>query len=114
MARWQPVTVGDVAFTVAHLLHVPNSPASCGSYVSIIARTEVIGPLTIRLHMKVPKQNQTIHFALIGIVSCKRGEGANTQDYNSGKPVTGTGPYRFTRFIAGDRVEMARNDACWG
>ena len=109
-----PFTADDVAFTVARVPHVPNSPASYGSYISVIARTEVIDPLTIRFHMKVPAPNQPIDFALIGIVSRKHGEAASTQDYNSGKAMIGTGPYRFARYIPGDRVEMTRNDAWWG
>ena len=109
-----PFTADDVAFTIARVPHVPNSPGGYGSYLSVIARTEVIDPLTIRLHMKAPAPNQPIDLALIGIISRKHGEGASTQDYNAGTAMVGTGPYRFARYLPGDRVEMTRNDAWWG
>ena len=48
------------------------------------------------------------------IVSKKHGEGARTQDYNSGKAAIGTGPYKLVKFTPGDRIEFARNDAYWG
>ena len=109
-----PFTADDVAFTIARVPHVPNSPASYGSYVSVVTKTEVIDPLTIRVHTKGPAPNQPIDLALIGIISRKHGEAAATQDYNAGKAVIGTGPYRFARYLPGDRVEMTRNDSWWG
>src|SRR5438552_1902742 len=35
-------------------------------------------------------------------------------DFDSGKAMVGTGPFKFVRFARGDRVELARNDAYWG
>jgi peptide/nickel transport system substrate-binding protein len=52
--------------------------------------------------------------ATIMIVSKKHGEGATTQDYNSGKAAIGTGPFKLAKFTPGDRIEFARNDAYWG
>ena len=107
-------TADDVAFSLARAPSVPNSPGGFGGFLRAIARVEVIDPLTIRLHMKAPSPNQPNDLATVAIISRKHGAGAATEDYNSGKAMIGTGPYRFTRFIAGDRVEMARNDSWWG
>jgi peptide/nickel transport system substrate-binding protein len=48
------------------------------------------------------------------IISRKNGEGAKTEDYNSGKAAIGTGPYKYSKFVPGDRIEFVRNDDYWG
>jgi peptide/nickel transport system substrate-binding protein len=48
------------------------------------------------------------------IVSRKAAAGALAGDFDSGKAMIGTGPFRFLRFARGDRVELERNDAYWG
>jgi peptide/nickel transport system substrate-binding protein len=48
------------------------------------------------------------------IVSKKAATGARPEDFDSGRAMIGTGPYRFARFARGDRVELARNDRYWG
>jgi len=48
------------------------------------------------------------------IVSKKAADGARPEDFDSGKAMVGTGPFRFVRFARGDRVELARNDRYWG
>jgi len=39
---------------------------------------------------------------------------ASTADFNTGRTVNGTGPYRFVEFVPGDRIVLQRNDAYWG
>jgi peptide/nickel transport system substrate-binding protein len=48
------------------------------------------------------------------IVSKKAAAGARPEDFDSGKAMVGTGPFRFVRYARGDRVELARNDKYWG
>jgi peptide/nickel transport system substrate-binding protein len=48
------------------------------------------------------------------IVSRKAAARSGPEDFDSGKAMVGTGPFRFVRFARGDRVELARNDAYWG
>jgi peptide/nickel transport system substrate-binding protein len=48
------------------------------------------------------------------IVSRKAASRAGLEDFDSGKAMIGTGPFRFARFARGDRVELARNDDYWG
>jgi peptide/nickel transport system substrate-binding protein len=49
----------------------------------------------------------------IFIVSKRAAAGAATEDFNSGKAMVGTGPFRFVSFKRGDRVELARHDGYW-
>jgi peptide/nickel transport system substrate-binding protein len=49
----------------------------------------------------------------IFILSKRAAAGASGEDFNSGKAMVGTGPFRFVSFRRGDRVELARHDAYW-
>ena len=52
--------------------------------------------------------------ASITILPKSVAETAKTEDFNSGKAMIGTGPYRYAEYVAGDRVVLKRNDAYWG
>src|ERR1700754_4428094 len=47
-------TAEDVAFSIARAPNVPNSPSSFSQYTKLIASTEVVDPLTIRITTKGP------------------------------------------------------------
>jgi peptide/nickel transport system substrate-binding protein len=114
---WQdgrPFTADDVAFTLSRVPNVPNSPGGFAGFIRTIQRTEVVDPLTIRFHTSAPNPILPVEIASIFIISRHVGEGATTEDYNAGRAVVGTGPYRFVSHRQGDRTEMQRNDAYWG
>jgi peptide/nickel transport system substrate-binding protein len=52
--------------------------------------------------------------AAVLIVSRKHGETAATEDYNSGKAMVGTGPYRFHSYTPNQQVTLKANFAYWG
>lgn len=104
----------DVAFTLARIPQVPNSPGSFAGFVRPVTRVEVVDRLTVRLHTLGPQPTLPNDLTFVSIVSRHVGEGASTEDYNSGKAAVGTGPYRFVRFQPGSLVELARNDAYFG
>ena len=106
-------TADDVAFTVARVPNVPNSPATFGGFVRAIQRVEVVDPLTVRFHTPAPHPLLPVDLASFQIVSRHAGEGAQTEDYNSGKAAIGTGPYRLSSYRAGDRTDFVRNDNYW-
>jgi peptide/nickel transport system substrate-binding protein len=106
-------TADDVAFTVARVPDVPNSPATFAGFVRAIRRVEVVDPLTVRFHTAAPHPLLPVDLASFQIVSRHVGQGATTEDYNSGKAAIGTGPYRLSSYRAGDRTEFVRNDDYW-
>jgi peptide/nickel transport system substrate-binding protein len=108
------LTPDDIAFTIARVPNVPNSPGGFGGYVRAIASVETVDPTTVRFHTKAPAPNLPGDLATIAILSRHIGEGAATEDYNSGKAAIGTGPYRLVHYASGDRVDLVRNDAWWG
>jgi len=107
-------TADDVAFTLQRVPNVPTSVADFSEYVKPIARTEVVDPLTIRLHTSAPFPLAPNYLSAISIVSRKYGAGASTADYNTGKAAIGTGPFRLVSWARGDRIILERNDHYWG
>jgi peptide/nickel transport system substrate-binding protein len=107
-----PFTADDVIFTFQRAGIVPNSP---GSYRMYTAGKEVskIDDHTIRI--KSPAANPMLIQDLerVPIVSKKYGEGATTADYNSGKAMIGTGPYKFVEWVKGDHLTLEKNPNYW-
>ncbi|TCO71994.1 ABC transporter substrate-binding protein [Rhodovulum euryhalinum] len=74
-----------------------------------IERVEVVDPLTVRVTLKAPDGSFPFNMAWGDAVIVA----PESVDKAATAPV-GTGPFRFDRWVQGDRVEIARNDAYWG
>ncbi len=109
-----PFTAGDVKFTLERAGNVPNSPSSFSVYTRPIKEIEIVDPLTLRLKTHAPTPLMPNYLSLVMIVSQRHGEGATTADYNSGKAMIGTGPFRFVAWEPNQSLSVARNDAYWG
>jgi peptide/nickel transport system substrate-binding protein len=74
-----------------------------------IAEVTVVDPLTVALTLSAPNGNLPFNLAWgdAVIVAPESADAAATN------PV-GTGPFTFTRWVQGDRVEIARNPDYWG
>ncbi|MCA0422208.1 MAG: ABC transporter substrate-binding protein, partial [Proteobacteria bacterium] len=104
--------VDDVIATMKRAPDVPKSPASFGSYIR--GKTfEKVDDLTFRVKTPGPEPLMLNHLAQIWIIS-RKNAAMTTEDYNAGKAAIGTGPYRFSEYVAGDRVVLTRNDSYWG
>ena len=104
----------DVAFSLERAKNVPGAPGGFASMVAAIKSVEVPDPLTVRVTTSVPAPNTPIFMTFLAIVSEQHGRNATTPDYNSGKAMIGTGPYKFSKYVAGESVELVRNDQWWG
>lgn len=114
--RWHdgtPFTADDVAFSLHRAGNVPNSPGSYGTYTREIGTVEVTGPHSLRITARAPAPLLMSNLSNIFIVSRRHGEGAGTEDYNSGRAMVGTGPYRFARWSPGTEIHFTRNDTHW-
>ncbi|TCH98752.1 ABC transporter substrate-binding protein [Roseococcus sp. SYP-B2431] len=107
-------TAEDVAYTLARVPNVPNSPASFTVFVRPIVRVEVVDPLTIRLHTRTPYPLLPMDMTNIYILDRETHEGGSTERFNSGELAVGTGPFRVVRHANGDRIELERNDQYFG
>ena len=108
-----PFTAEDVIFTFERAPNVPNSPSSFAAATKGKALKKV-DEYTLQITTAAPYPLMPNDLSNLLIVSEKHGRGARTEDYNSGAAAVGTGPYKFARFVPGDRIEMVRNDDYWG
>jgi len=108
------LTAEDVVFSLERAKNVPNSPASFAASVGPIAEMTVIDPLTLKIRTTSPAPSMMEQVGLVYILSKKVATGLATADYNAGKGMVGTGPFRYGEWKNGDRLTMTRNDAYWG
>ncbi len=109
-----PFTAEDVIFTIERVPNVPNSPNSFAQFTRGIESIAKIDDHSIVVKTKAPNPQLLSDFANIFIVSAKAAKGATTADFNSGKAVVGTGPYKLVKFVTAESLEVERNDRYWG
>lgn len=109
-----PFNADDVAFSLQRPATLSASPGPFTVFTRTIIGSEVINPLTIRLRTATPYGPLPLDMASIFIVSRKVAAQATTEDFNSGRALIGTGPFRFVRFKRGESIELKRYDAYWG
>ena len=106
------LTAEDVVFSIERTLKVPNG--QYGIFTRRIVAKEVLDAHTLRLKTATPYAMVPYDLNSVFIVSRKAAARSGPEDFDSGKAMVGTGPFRFVRFARGDRIELARNDAYWG
>ncbi len=115
--RWHdgsPLTAEDVAATYTRVPNVPNSPSSTAGYLRMVSQVEVVDARTLRIHSPVFYPNLATDLAALAIVPRRIAETATTEDFNAGRAMIGTGPYRFVGYRPKEQMELTRNDQYWG
>ena len=106
------LTAEDVVFSIERTLQVPNGQFQ--TFTRRIVAKEIADPYTLRLKTATPYAMVPYDLNSVFVVSRKAAAQARPEDFDSGKAMIGTGPFRFSRFARGDRVELARNAQYWG
>jgi peptide/nickel transport system substrate-binding protein len=106
------LTAEDVVFSIGRTQRVPNGQFR--PFTQRIVGKRIVDAHTLRLRTAAPYAMVPYDLDSVFIVSKKAAQGAAPEDFDSGRAMIGTGPFRFVRFARGDRVELARNDAYWG
>jgi peptide/nickel transport system substrate-binding protein len=109
-----PFTADDVAFTLARIPTVLNSPGSFQTYTQSIRSVEVVDARTIRFRTNGPDPLLPPNLAQVPMLSRSIHGNATTEDFNAGRATIGTGPFRLVASQPGSRVTLERNDAYWG
>lgn len=109
-----PFGADDVIATIERVPNVPNSPNSFAQFTRGIESIRKVDEGTIVVKTKAPNPQLLSDLANVFIVSARAAKGATTADFNSGKAVVGTGPYRLVEFVNAERLVVERNDRYWG
>ncbi|NOS46756.1 ABC transporter substrate-binding protein, partial [Acinetobacter baumannii] len=115
--KWQdgkPLTADDFVFSFERARAVPGSVASYAGAMRTVESIQAKDAHTLIIKTRSPNANLLPDVDSIYIVSRHVGAGAASADYNSGKAMVGTGPYRFVSFVPGDRTIFERNNEYWG
>ncbi|MCL7466763.1 ABC transporter substrate-binding protein [Phaeovulum sp. NW3] len=105
----------DVVYTFNFIADEANGVLNYGD-IRWLKSAEQTGDHTVRLHMNEPFPAVLSYLALV-LPILPEGHfdaaeaGADGRKRFASVPPNGTGPYRVTAFGAGDRIEMARNEA---
>jgi peptide/nickel transport system substrate-binding protein len=106
-------TAEDVIASFKRAPAVPNSPSSFALFVRAIKEATAPDPLTLRI--KTDKPHPLLPNDMVGVqIIPKKLQEAKTEEFNSGKAMIGTGPYKLVEYVAGDRVVLTVNDKYWG
>jgi peptide/nickel transport system substrate-binding protein len=106
-------TADDVLFSFERPPNVPNSPGSF-AYATKGKTFKKVDDHTVHVTTPAPYPLMPNDMSAVFIVSKKHVNGAKTEDFNSGKVAIGTGPYKYSKHVQGDRTEFVRNVAYWG
>jgi len=115
--KWQdgqPFTADDLVFSLERARNVPGSVAPYTSSLRTVESVSAPDPYTLVVKTSVPNPLLVQNIDSVYIVSRHIGEKSQTEDYNSGKAVIGTGPYRLVSYSQGDRTLFERNKDYWG
>jgi peptide/nickel transport system substrate-binding protein len=107
------LTAEDVIFSIDRPATIDKSPGPFTTFTKPIVEKQAVDRYTVRVKTATPYAMVPYDMNSIFIVSKKAASGATQADFDSGKAMVGTGPFRFAGFKRGDRVELARNDAYW-
>jgi len=115
--KWQdgkPFTAEDVIFSYQRARAVPGSVATFAGYLRTVESVTAKDPLTLIIKTNIANPDLPLNLASVHIVSKHVGEKSQTENYNSGAAVVGSGPYKYVSYTPGDRVVMERNNDYWG
>lgn len=108
-----PFTADDVLATLDRVPKVPNSPNPFTQFTRTIEKAEKLSDHKIRFRTSTPNPTLVSDLARVFIIA-KQFVAASTADFNAGTAAIGTGPYKVTEWVNGQRLVVDRNNAYWG
>ena len=109
-----PLTAEDVAFTLARVPRVANSPGAFTVFTRQVRTVEILEDRRFRLRTGGNSPVLPNDISQVAILHHGIHRDATTEGFNSGELAIGTGPWRLQSWRSGDRMELVRNEAWWG
>ena len=106
----------DAEDVIASLERVPRVKTTGGFtfYTSQIADVQAVDPYTIRIKTKTTYPLLPLDLSQVFIISKEAAETVESEPFNTGATAVGTGPFKFSNWIKGDRIVLVRNEDYWG
>lgn len=89
-------------------------PRTLKSYLKDIQSINVVDPLTIQIKTSLPAPATPDSLSLVPILPKEIATVATEESFAQGKSAIGTGPYKYSEWVRGQRVTLVRNDKYWG
>lgn len=116
-AKWQdgvPFTAEDIIFSLNRARKVPGSVAPYAGAVRTVDSVSAKDPHTVIIKTNTPNPNLPLDISSVYVVSRHVTEKATPEDFNSGRAVVGSGPYKFVSHVPGDRTVFERSPTYYG
>lgn len=107
------LTADDVVHSLQRPATLTNSTAPFTTYTKAIVSAEADGNI-VRIKTSSPYPLLPNDLSAIYIVSKAATGDVKTPEFDQGKGMIGTGPFKFVSFARGDRIELTRNEDYWG
>lgn len=106
----------DAEDVIASLERVPLVKTTGGFtfYTSQIADVQAVDPHTIRIKTNTTYPLLPLDLSQVFIISKEAAETVESEPFNTGAAAVGTGPFKFSEWIKGDRTVLVRNEDYWG
>lgn len=113
--RFHDGSAFDAEDVVASWARVPtvHGPSSYTVYTEPVKSITVVDPLTLHLTTNGPFPLLPAYLTQVSIIPAEE-QKTPTADFNSGKAVIGTGPYRYVSGTPGKTLHFAANPDYWG
>ena len=108
-----PLTLEDVIFSLQRPLQL-NSPGGFAAYVRAIAELKALDAHTLRVRTHVRHGALPEDLNSVVIVSRRAAGQATSSDFDRGRALIGTGPFRYVSYARGERLRLARHEHYWG
>lgn len=108
------LTAEDVVYSLERPATLTASTAPFTTYTKAIVHAEADGTDKVRIQTASPYPLLPNDLSAIYIMSKAASSDVKTPEFDQGKGMVGTGPFKFKSFARGNRIELERNDTYWG
>lgn len=108
-----PFTAADAAASLWRALEVQDSPYPYSATLRTVTEVVAVNDHTLRLRTSVPDPTIPAAVGQIAVIPARLAA-ATRQDFDAGRALVGTGPFRYLGNRGLNEVTLAANEAYWG